>query len=277
VFYVLRAFKTAQGSGVVLVKWIEEEKFITKADREKIIKDTELRESLEGVFDSVTLGYAYDLIRKGIIKRIITNISQGKEARVYVAEGAEGYLAVKIYFTSASEYYKTMPIYIEGDPRFNRLKKGDRREIVETWARKEYANLTEAYAAGVHVPKPISVRGNILVMQLVGGQAPAPLIKDVQMSPLSWKRSYKQIIDDIERLVVQAGLVHGDLSEYNVLFYRRPYIIDMGQSVMTSHPRAQEFLSRDVKNLNAFFRKKGIELKDLVKDDLIAKWLASRQ
>ncbi|MGC8636556.1 MAG: RIO1 family regulatory kinase/ATPase [Thermoprotei archaeon] len=46
---------------------------------------------------------------------------------------------------------------------------------------------------------------------------------------------------------------------------------------MTSHPRAQEFLFRDVKNLNLFFRKKGIELKDLVKDDLITKWLASRR
>ncbi|HEV51764.1 MAG TPA: serine protein kinase RIO [Thermoprotei archaeon] len=262
---------------MTLVEWSEEGGFATKADREKLIKDSELRESLEGVFDSITLRYTYELIRRGVIKRFITNISQGKEARVYVAEGADGYVAVKIYFTSASEYYKTMPIYIEGDPRFSHLKRGDRREIVETWARKEYANLSEAYSAGVHVPKPISIRGNVLVMQLVGGSEPAPLLKDVDLTPLSWKRAYNQIMNDLERLVVNAGLVHGDLSEYNVLYYRRPYLIDMGQSVMTSHPRAQEFLFRDVKNLNLFFRKKGIELKDLVKDDLITKWLASRR
>jgi len=240
-------------------------------------KDSELMETLEGVFDSRTLRYVYELMRKGVIKRFITNISQGKEARVYAAEGPEGYLAVKIYFTSSSDYYKTMPIYIEGDPRFSRLKRGDRREIVETWARKEFANLSEAYAAGVHVPKPISVRGNVLVMQMIGSSAPAPALKDIELKPLGWVRAYRQVLSDVEKLVTVAGLIHADLSEYNILYYRRPYIIDVGQAVMTSHPSAEEFLARDLNHLNDFFRRKGIGLKDLAKEDLIKRWLASRR
>ncbi len=258
------------------LNWNDEHEGISKVERRE--KDSDLKESLEGVFDAKTLRYLYDFMRKGVIKRFITNISQGKEARVYQAEGEKGYIAIKIFFTSSSEYYKTMPVYMEGDPRFSRLKRGDRREIVETWARKEFANLSEAYAVGVHVPKPLFVKGNVLIMQFIGGLGrPAPTLREVRLSYNSWSRAYKQIISDLQRLVVKAGLVHADLSEYNILFYRRPYIIDMGQAVMLSHPGAEEFLVRDLNNLNNFFSKKEIGLKDLVKEDLIKRWLASHR
>ncbi|MDP7975069.1 MAG: serine protein kinase RIO [Thermoprotei archaeon] len=242
---------------------------------ERRLKDAELMEALEGVFDARTLSYVSDLLRRGVISRFVTNISEGKEARVYLAESGTDLVVVKIYFTGSSDYYKTMPLYMQGDPRFSRIRKS-RREIVETWARKEYANLALAFGSGVHVPRPWAVRGNVLVMDLLGDESgPAPRLKDVKLSGRQWKETYRALISDLELLVTKAGLVHADLSEYNVLYWKQnPYMIDFGQAVLTSHPHAEEFLRRDLSNLASFFAKKGIGLKEASEEELVRKWLA---
>ena len=65
----------------------------------------------------------------------------------------------------------------------------------------------------------------------------------------------------IDTLYNKAELVHGDLSEFNILYSDQPYLIDMGQSVTRDHPRALQFLMRDIRNMNRFFKKRGCEVK----------------
>jgi RIO kinase 1 len=111
---------------------------------------------------------------------------------------------------------------------------------------------------GVRVPHPIAMKNNILVMSLIGhGEQVAPQLKDVDLEPGDAKRIYEKIVEYISVLYNGAGLVHADLSEFNILYDEgEPVIIDMGQSVTLDHPMARKFLERDIANVIHYFQKK---------------------
>ena len=151
--------------------------------------------------------------------------------------------------------------YIEGDPRFGNLK-SSRTSIVEIWCRKEFGNLVLAQEAGANVPMPYMFNGNILAMEFIGSETgvAAPKLKDVALEDP--KKTLKNILNQV-KLMYRAGLVHADLSEFNVLIQgekQKPIIIDIGQGVIVRHPRAREFIIRDVHNIARYFSSKyGIE------------------
>jgi RIO kinase 1 len=121
------------------------------------------------------------------------------------------------------------------------------------WTLKEYKNLQLAQEAGINVPTPIAVEKNVLVLSFIGKDGkPAPLLRDVPLSsPTGW---YKAILDIVKQLYTKAKLVHGDLSEYNIMVPNGyPVLIDFGQAVTTEHPQAKAFLERDIENLNHYF------------------------
>jgi RIO kinase 1 len=153
--------------------------------------------------------------------------------------------------------------YIEGDPRFMKVRK-DRRSVVMAWARKEFRNLKIAEKAGVRVPHPIDIESNVLVMEFIGeDETPAPRLKDIEndMSKEDMKRICFKIIEYVKRLYEKGDLVHGDVSEYNILVHRNEiFLIDIGQAVLTRHPRAMEFLRRDLENISRYFRRFGIKV-----------------
>ena len=95
--------------------------------------------------------------------------------------------------------------------------------------------------------------------QFIGdGELPAPLLKNVD--DFNYQVQYDIIIESIKKIFLEAKLVHADLSEYNLLYYRKSvYFIDVGQSVLDSHPEAIAFLRRDIENINYFFHRKGVE------------------
>jgi RIO kinase 1 len=229
---------------------------------------------LEEVFDTSTLKVLYRLFNKGIIDTIFGVISSGKESRVYRGLDADGEnIAIKIYLTSSKEFRKGMIIYIEGDPRF-RLKKRDTRSLIFAWAQKEYKNLQRAFNVGIRVPNPIYVNKNVLVMEFIGeDDVAAPTLKEVP--PRKPQQMYNIVLKYVKLFFQKAKLVHGDLSEYNIMHLDdKPIIFDLAQSVLIAHPRAQEFLKRDLKNINRFFTKLGVKVKDVedafkwvIKDD----------
>lgn len=236
--------------------------------RRKKIKNSELFETVEEVFDYSTLMILYDLINNGFIDVMYGVVNSGKEARVYFAKDRNGLdLAVKIYLTSTSEFRKGMLTYIIGDPRF-KVSSRKTRDIIYVWARKEYSNLSKAYSVGVRVPKPITVKGNILVMEFIGVDGvPAPLLKDYL--PQNIDSFFNIVMDYVRKLYINARLVHGDLSEYNIMVFNdSPVLIDFGQAVDLSHPMAEELLVRDVNNLLKFFSDVGVNTPDL-KDALL--------
>ncbi len=231
--------------------------------RVKRVKDKDLYETVEEVFDTATLMALYDLINRGYISKMHGVVNAGKEARVYWAEDSNGNdVAVKIYLTSSSEFRRSMSMYIEGDPRFERIRR-DTRSLVYAWARKEFRNLQRAYAVGVRVPRPIVVNKNILVMEFIGEDGvPAPLLKDYLPSDV--EGFFDEVLRYVKLLYSKAELVHADLSEYNIMVWGgKPVFIDIGQAVLLSHPMADFFLRRDVGNILRFFAKLGLSVPSL--------------
>ncbi len=216
------------------------------------------------VFDIPTLKELSRLIGKRVFDTLDHPIAIGKEAKVFRAtkesvNGKKTYLAVKIYMIETSSFDK-MADYLKGDPRFNRVKK-KKFEIIKAWTRKEYTNLKVAYTAKLHVPKPIGYTRNILIMQFFGiNGEPYPTLQEY--GPIDAEEDFEQLLEDVRGLY-KAGLVHGDLSPFNILQTPKGLvIIDMGQAVVLKHPKAQEFLERDVRNIVKYFRKFGITKTD---------------
>ncbi|MFQ6052873.1 MAG: serine protein kinase RIO [Candidatus Bathyarchaeia archaeon] len=215
-------------------------------------------EVIEEVFDRLTLEGVYRLITRKVIERIHGVVKAGKEARVYWGESPEGEgLALKIYYTTTADFRRGMLKYIDGDPRFKRMRK-DPRSIIYAWTQKEFKNLQLAEEAGVNAPRPITFYRNILVMTFIGTDGvPAPLLKDVD--PVDPEAFYMQLLREVRLLYTGAGLVHGDLSEYNVMVWEEaPVVFDVSQAVLIAHPISDALIRRDIANVNAYFNRLGV-------------------
>jgi len=248
----------------------EADRIARKRDREfsefrKRIKDADQFKVEDSVFDEATYGALYKLVQDGHIDAFGGPISTGKEANVYSALGAdETEVAVKVYRINASDF-RDMREYLDGDPRFEGIGQ-DKKQVVQAWVRKEYANLRRADAAGVRVPVPIAVERNVLVMEYLdyeGGRA-----KRLGEVHVENPETAFEVVREYMRRLYDAGLVHGDLSEYNIVLHGSELVvIDLGQAVTVHHGNSREFLERDCHNVAAFFRRQGLDVTD---DDLLA-------
>ncbi|KKM89711.1 hypothetical protein LCGC14_1245950 [marine sediment metagenome] len=235
-----------------------------KIDNQRIkkIDYTKKRATIESVFDERTIFTLHKLLVNGPLERIEGIISAGKEANVYLAYDLNRKeVAIKIYKID-SNTSKWMRNYINGDPRFKKLPRNVSK-VIFLWASKEFKNLKRAYKAGLSVPDPIFVKNNVLIMEYIGFESiPAPVLKDIK-KPKEPINLMNQILTFIKILYQKAKLVHGDLSEFNILYHnQKPIIIDISQGVSIQHPKAEVFLVRDIKNIFKYFEKLGIETPD---------------
>lgn len=233
-------------------------------------KRSEELEALEQVFDKSTLMVIYHMLDTGKLAKISGVVRSGKEAKIYWGLGPKKKeIAVKIYLTLSAEFKKGRLAYIEGDPRFERIRT-DTRSLVYTWAQKEFKNLRQSREAGVRVPTPITVQKNVLLMEFIGkGGEPAPLLRETV--PKNPKKTYGDLVSYIRLLYQKASLVHGDLSEYNIMMWRgHPVIFDVSQAVDTEHPLAERLLMRDILNLNRYFSQIGVETEP---ENVVYKWV----
>jgi len=213
------------------------------------------------VFDKPALMVLSNFMQKGVLKSVDFPIEKGKEANVFRATTADGYAAVKIYRIETSNFQHMMG-YLEGDPRFVNLRHG-KRSIVHAWVAKEFRNLRLCAEAGVNAPRPVVFKDNVLVMGLIGEEG-IPDSTLQQMGSEEPERHCDELLAIIGKLWAR-GFVHGDLSEFNVLMHGRegqpyePYVIDVGQGVLKAHPKAREFLERDVENVLKYFSKYGVK------------------
>lgn len=215
------------------------------------LKDLDQLKVREDVFDDITLLALYKMVNRGWITAIGGSISTGKEANVFLADRKEERVALKIYMTRTANFQK-MQDYIAGDRRFMNIGK-NRKDIVFAWTRKEFSNLKRAADVGLPVPKPLVFDRNILVMEFLGENEQAyPQLRVAELPDPAG--TYTQIMEALRTLWQEAKLVHGDLSEYNILYGSgKAYLIDMGQAVPPEHPHSIIFLRRDVEQLNRFF------------------------
>ncbi|HLH86418.1 MAG TPA: serine protein kinase RIO [Thermoplasmataceae archaeon] len=214
------------------------------------------RKTADLVFDKRTIKAVYEMMKQQGIDYLDFPISSGKESVVFKTYVRGKPAVLKIYKMSTLRFSNIWK-YVEGDYRFAK-QRIDRSTFVYLWARKEFVNLETCVRIRVPSPRPIAFHKNLLLMSYLGTKtAPSPTLKDYrQASP----ELLEAIIASAERLYKKGKLVHADLSEYNILVYRKiPYLIDMGQSVPVEHPAADFFLQRDVETICRYFSKWGID------------------
>lgn len=216
------------------------------------------RRVFDAVFDRLTLMSLYKLMKNGLIDTLDFPIARGKEAHVFHGTSQNGPIAVKIFHTS-NAVFKNLVQYIEGDPRFGGLKRRH-RDLVDIWVRKEFRNLSRLEKWGLAVPTPLGVHRNVLVMEYLGTPtAPSPRLKDVEVPDA--QAVYDELLEFLAVTWQKANMVHGDFSPYNIMWHGdRPVVIDVGQAVVQSHPKSQEFLVRDVTRLVEWAKKSGLNI-----------------
>jgi len=234
-----------------------------KGDKRNATQDRSDRATSEQVLDPRTRLILFKLLNSGYLSEIDGCLSTGKEANVYYARGKEGQeYAVKIFKTSIL-VFKDRDIYVSGEYRFrNGYCKSNPRKMVKTWAEKEMRNLKRLTSAGIPCPEPHLLKSHVLVMDFLGEDGwCAERLKEADLSVEQTVECYMSICIDVRRMYHECSLVHGDLSEYNLLWHQgRAKIIDVSQSVEHAHPYASDFLRKDISNVTDFFRKKGMNV-----------------
>ncbi len=204
----------------------------------------------KNVFDNFTLHTLNLLSSKHYFDELLSPVMIGKEANVFSASSKAGTIIAKIYRLESCNFNK-MYEYISQDIRFIGLKK-QRRKIIFKWVEREFKNLAKASAV-INAPKPIAFLNNVLLMEMIG--SPALQLKDY--SPVT-KKLFNAVISQM-KLLYSSGLVHADLSEFNILIHNKiPFFIDFSQATTTDSPNAAALLERDIKNILRFFEKKSI-------------------
>lgn len=204
------------------------------------------------VFDAFTLRNLFKLASEGFFEDLKSAIFLGKEANIFTAERKDGSLViVKIYRLENCNFNKMFD-YIKQDPRYEGLSK-KRREIIFSWTQREFRNLLKAREV-IRVPTPLKVKDNIIVMEMIGDDDPAPELRNSY--PKDAEGFFDKIINNIRKLY-RSGLVHGDLSHFNILNNQdEPVFIDFSQGTLVDNSQAEELLRRDVGNLATFFESK---------------------
>ncbi|MDP1901417.1 MAG: PA4780 family RIO1-like protein kinase [Rubrivivax sp.] len=208
------------------------------------------------------------LIDEGLIDAVLRQLMSGKEAAVFVVRRGDEVLCAKVYkeannrsFRQAVDYTENRKVKNSREKRA--MAKGTRfgREAQEAaWQNAEVDALYRLAAAGVRVPRPINFHEGVLLMELVtnaDGEA-APRLNDVDFTAEEAKAHHATLLTEVLRMLC-AGVVHGDLSEFNILLGAHegqpwPVIIDLPQAVdAAGNNHAQRMLLRDVNNLRDFF------------------------
>lgn len=222
----------------------------------ELIREEKSRKIFADVFDRQAIETIHSMASKGYFDRLEFVVSTGKEAHVFRAVDASGnYRAVKVYKIETSDF-GIMQEYIEGDRRFGKVKK-TKREMVFAWAKKEFTNLEAMRNAGVRVPMPIAFKNNVLVMEFIGSRGEAAKTLK-EHAPKDTKKFHSIIVDFLARMLYKAKIVHADLSEYNILNNSEEFVvIDAGQAVPLTHPKAKAFFERDLTNIGNYLAKIG--------------------
>lgn len=212
------------------------------------------------------------LLEDGLIDEVLRPLLSGKEAAVYVVRCGTELRCAKVYkeankrsFRQASEYQEGRKVRNSRDARaMAKSTKHGRKEAEEAWQNAEVSALFRLAAAGVRVPKPYDFLDGVLLMEMIddGYGDAAPRLNDVDLEPDDAREFHAFMIGEIVKMLC-AGLVHGDLSEFNVLLDAHgPVIIDLPQAVdAAGNNHAFSMLERDVGNMAAYFGRYAPELK----------------
>ena len=218
-----------------------------------------------------TPGRMQPLVEEGLVDEVVRQLMSGKEATVYVVRCGDEIRCAKVYKDASQRSFRQAATYHEGRKVKNSrqaraMEKGSRygrKMQEEVWQNAEVDALYRLAAAGVRVPKPHNFCDGVLLMELVtdADGAAAPRLNDVMLTADEARAHHAALIIEVVRMLC-AGVVHGDLSEFNILLGATgPVIIDLPQAVdAAGNNHAKRMLLRDVDNLRDFFGRFAPEL-----------------
>jgi RIO kinase 1 len=212
-------------------------------------------------------------VTEGLVDEVLRQLMSGKEATVYIVRCGEEIRCAKVYKDAKQRSFRKSTSYQEGRKTKNSrqaraMEKGSRygRQMQEeAWQSAEVDALYRLAAAGVRVPQPYICHEGVLLMDLVtdADGHPAPRLNDIELSPEQALEFHAGLLKQVVRMLC-AGIIHGDLSEYNILVGADgPVIIDLPQAVdAAGNSSAGAMLERDVANLASYFGRFAPELID---------------
>ena len=211
------------------------------------------------------------LVEDGLIDEVLRPLMNGKEAAVYVVRSGDEIRCAKVYKDMDKRSFKKASLYREGrksgnSRRSRAMEKGSkfgREQAEEAWQNAEVDALYRLAAAGVRVPQPYGCFDGVLLMELVtlaDGQV-APRLNDVTLDAEQARQDHATLMESVKRML-SVGLVHGDLSEFNVLVDEHgPVIIDLPQAVdAAANNNAFFMLNRDINNITQYYAQYAPEL-----------------
>lgn len=203
-----------------------------------------------------------DYEKKNYILQDPKQVRQGKEATVFVVSFQGKPLALKVYIDPKFRGFQKNQTYTDG--KFYR-KPSERRAVAKrnkfgkamlhkNWVRREFFLLDRVAKLGAIVPKIYDWTPESILMEFIGDDFVAPRLADIQLDKTASKSAFESILHDVE-LLLECGVVHGDLSAYNVLWWQdKPWIIDLPQAVdIRRNPHKNELLKRDLDNVMHHF------------------------
>ena len=250
-----------------------EESFAKRKDRRR--PHGRVRAGALGSDGSAVPGMAW-LLEKGIVHSVDAELRSGKEATIYVGQGPSGQLALKVFRDRSVRSFKR-------DERYQPTRRTRDRATVKAiaaagrrgvgadnarWALNEYRMLWRAHRAGLSVPEPLvgpgtrtmAKAGDVVVMRYLGDEAgAAPRLADAGLDAEDAAAAFGRSVAQL-RALWRLGVVHGDYSTYNLLWWRgEVVVIDFPQAVDRTAPESDELLRRDVQNLCDTFAIAGVE------------------
>ncbi|MFT7235386.1 MAG: RIO kinase 1 [Methylophagaceae bacterium] len=213
------------------------------------------------------------LVDDGLVDEVLSRLMSGKEADVYVVLCGNEIRCAKVYKDAVKRSFKKAAQYQEGrkvrnSRRGRAMEKGSkfgRKQQEETWQNAEVDALYLLAGAGVRVPQPYDCLNGVLLMELITDEAGevAPRLNDITMSVEQAREDHSIMMHYVMQMLC-AGIVHGDLSEFNVLVDENgPVIIDLPQAVnAAANNNAQAMLERDVNNMTRYYSQYAPELID---------------
>jgi len=241
-------------------------------------KQTEDTAVVDRVLDQSTRLKLLNLLNSGVLASIGGVIAAGKESNVYRALGSSAMvtpgsgankstaalsttdaLAVKV-FSISSHGFQHRQKYMQGERRFGKnIAKAHVNKFIKLWAEKEMRNLSRLRRVGVNCPRPVALRDHVLVMTFIGRDSEAaPKLAETQLTAKKYDVLYRKCLLLMRTMFHDCGLVHSDLSEYNLLYdHGNLVVIDLSHGIGSDNANAATFLRDDCINVTRFFARRG--------------------
>ena len=231
-----------------------------------------------------------ELVQKKFPVIPVRELKSGKEAKVWVvySEQEDSFYALKVYHDFKSRSFQTQKGYLQdryiGPQTANiqrAIRKGNtigKQFIQDTWVMREQYFLKKLAGQSEYIPKLIKPLKNGVLMELIGtSEVEAPRLSDFELPKEKWEQTANILLDQIE-LFLANGIIHGDLSAFNILWWNeKPYIIDFPQAIdVRESKRVPELLQRDVKNVMNYFDWDDEETVINITDDLLERYHIAR-